>query len=425
MKEISHTDNRTVFEPTVPAGPWKLIVFDDYWYEAHNYFSSARDPMSQEAQDKWFDDMHARAAMNQGPVGLLPVYCANLPELRQLILMDFPPCEGDIHRVLEEEAVQADSAFLIDIGCPANSRIGDELVVPALQSYGISMSRCAFLSEGYRHAHDLVSMKKPDVRDKKGAPILEWWNRVLGSIDVAYFQVNTGSAGIWPHDPSEVPRVLEGATRESFLENFVSELARRDTYGVWKWVKGVLSSDCSAIKKQYAYLCGKAFLHCPEEQEFFFTALRGLFMGVAHVLPETTRNVEVIEQPPDIPAVFARDINNVDCLSCCRTGRSTFEEFAESLRKWLVSLETNKSTRRERHASLKRIALHRGNDKHQIELSFTEALPEAIFQESEIGGVRRGWTRLRGCFTGDLEPEVDAKNGIIRLYFRRVGPDGA
>lgn len=420
--KVQHSDTHTLFELCEPAGSWTLCIIDELWYAANDFFSSPYidDPFNDNAQKKWLSALPAHSRIDQGVVAMMPVYCAQLPGLQRIVFTDFPSSldeAGFLKAFLSRDDIRTYGAFLIDqYEADTRSMLGDEYVIPLLSANNIPFSRCAYFTFGGTPLqHPLPILSKQDIYRDHDKPIHEWWTHMQGKIDDSLFMVETSKNQKW-HNPSDLKDSLKDS---SFFDRLVGKQAAKDRFGVWRWVKQILTSDADLITKQYAHLCGKAFIKSGGEEpymsSFNFTALRGLAMGLGWVMP-TARKIKVVEEPPGIPATYSgSNIDNVGFLHECSTGKAAFEVFATRLRDWLQWLESDtKGT-----ARLAQIKLCRGEVSHNLELVFTEAPPEAIFEGTGTGLVTRGWTALRDCFCPNQTPTVLNEGLTVRFTFAK------
>jgi len=204
--------------------------------------------------------------------------------------------------------------------------------------------------------------------------------------------------------------------------NFLKIQVSLDKYGVWAWLFSILESSEADIAKQYAYGCAKAFLkmgHKRPQNDFSFTALRGLVYGLAKGQPDE-RRVNVTESPHGIPAVLLRNddgifgVDRIFGLGMCETGGKRFEPFAQALRGWLQQLESDRGGT----SRLSEIKLKREGEACLLELWFTEPLPERIFagEDMEAGGqVTLQWRALAACFGQEQQPIVSGRSVTFRF----------
>lgn len=406
--KVKRRDTYTIFEfGTDQHRSWTLCVIDDHWEEAIFLVNKVY-PLDVQAFEEYRAKI-GRLLDNTSRMGVacLPLYCDRCAGLGRLVVGDFPMAENQntcVHYAIEAYRTNPDVAFLIDLYDP---RLGiyDEpeiQILNWLEEEGVPLSQCAFLTVGGPSSKiDLEVILKEDVLASHGRRLRDWWEAMRGRITDAFFMKITDKYDPW-HEPTKLAQVLED---EQFLR-FVRQQANRECYGVWEWVYWIVGHSSSSFHdKQYALLCGKAFLKASgfPESAFPFTALRGLIFGLCG-----QRDVMPAEQPKEVPT----DMSGIDCLGWYSTSSASFEEFSIALRNWLQKLERDvKGTEKLDSAKILRQA-----DKAFVVLHFTGSIPEAIFDTSGAGGlVTKGWIGLCECFDSGNQPEP--KNDRREVWF--------
>jgi|WetSurMetagenome_2_1015567.scaffolds.fasta_scaffold161173_2 hypothetical protein len=410
-------ENHLIVDYDNPHGIWTLCIIDDFWYAPADYLAFANENYDEIIQEEYLKHLDSETKISAGVVGLMPVYCAALKDLKQLIFFDFP--RDDIKKKLfmdwlKKDDIKYHGAFLIDIRDEmAHAEAAERTVIPLLNEHKIPGIRCAFFTLGYDAETPIAYLIKRDVRETRGAEVVQWWDRMLGKISYQFFADRTliSSFKSW-HNPSE----LERSKRIAGFPEFVKQQAKLEAYGVWAWLLQVLDSEESLTNQQYAYLCGKSFLRSGEKNESVFplTALRGLIFGLCRGLTDQ-RFVPVIENPPELP----RELINVEnameddyCLGCCKAGELGFGDLAIRFRNWLYLLETEFGG----NARIANMEFCRTPCVH-ISILLTHKLPSEAFNVDGIGQVNRGWRSFCECWRPENQPHVCNEGREIILSF--------
>ena len=387
-----------------PGTGWTLCLFDDEWqiagWAADNYdltLSSQRTAVAQRI---------GRSKFHQVGIALLPHFAGCLRDVSNLYVGPFPSSREQLVGFIDKLLPLERTAFLVDLlDHESGEYPGDDMVVPTLLDVGVPKHRVALYTYGGAGSDSPVEcIIKREVVKEDGASLSAWWERVIDSIDYAFFELWTRKHGKG-HDPSTIAAVL----KDDEFRSFVDELALRDKYGVWKWIGEVLQTGVSLLEKQYAYLCGKAFLRFGQDDASCFAAIRGLAHGIGATLP-TPRQIAVTEA--DIPDDFRNDLDNVLFCGGCLAGGPRFEVVARGLREWLTVLESDGKGM----GRLQSIAVDFSDEGTIMTLEFSEALPRSIFDGTGKGSVTAGWRELRGATaTSILEPSKDGRE--VRILF--------
>jgi len=415
---MTASDDHVVFDFGEPdeAG-LMLCVVDDIWYEVIRFVTEVEDPSSEEQQNRWADDrLWDEDAWNKLAVAMLPVYARDLPGLARLVVTGFPEAADSasfLDSFLRDPNHRWRTAFLVDIhDADCERSLGDQVVLPKLGDMNIPASHCAYFTVGKRAKRQLEYITKSLVYKHKGQLLADFWSRVQGGIDDTFFMEWTTNRIKKGHSASEIPEVLAN----SGFQGFLVLQASLDKYGVWEWLREILSSDADTDEKRYAYSCGKAFLKsgcnwC--DRDFPYAALRGLVRGLASGQVDE-RNAGIEELPSGVPPAFLADVNNIFQPGRCDAGFAKFEVFAKALRDWLQRLEV------EGPARLAEVCLKRGDHGCKLELCFSERLPARIFASKEVvsrGRVTDAWRKLAGCFGPGQEPTVSEDYQRVCLRF--------
>lgn len=425
MKIVAHGETHTVFETTNVNARWTLCVIDDFWFAAKDAFSDAGDSPDKAKLASFLNSLDFQDGADQGVVALLPEVCAKLPDLRRLVIGDFPRTEKQpwfLGELGGDQDTQTDRAFLIDVADDqTQEKLGDTIVIPFLLGARIAASRWAYFSYGGTGTHKIPLLLKAKIR----AEILDWWDLMRGRISADSFKKGTEQT---PHGARHDPSTLNDALKdESFFTQFLPEQIVSEAFGVWNWAARVIRSGADLPAKQYAYHCAKAFIKSgdrsvnpgPEDLPFSFAALRGLTRGLGWVMPET-REINVVEEyemelSGGIPKKFLGDMDNTLVLGRWSTGAVCFELFATCLRDWLQWLERDTKG----SARVSQLTLREGKATNGLVLEFTGALPPQIFDGTGTGLVTRGWTALCKCFREDQQPAIGKGRQVIELRFER------
>jgi hypothetical protein len=328
-------------------------------------------------------------------MGALIPLSSRLSQIGTLVVGDFVERGkglGWISDVLEEVR---DTAFLIDINDQTIERpkkvLSGKQLAEALEEEGVPMFRMCYFTVMPTNSPRLSSISKAHIADEKSGPLHDWWNGVFGHIDKAYFDENTKRSGGrdkgWPapHDPSNLN---EDYLEDSDFQDFVEELSRRDSYGVWKWIAGRLGNEDEMDQLRFDYLCGKCFLGYANRNSFPYTALRGLMHGIASGLLEV--------KAQDSNADVLEDLNDEFGLGevVLPDESDRFQEFARSLREFLFAIEHDSKSRSKEGIRLKSAHLTRERAKATVSFMFSGELPRPVVQGTGKGQVTRAYKRL-------------------------------
>jgi len=166
--------------------------------------------------------------------------------------------------------------------------------------------------------HSIYAIDKEDVGAPDGFRYLsEWWAQAIGHVDYTYFNNNTVSEvkesrhdgpPLGPHKPSILSQFLDptGGMFKPF-GLFLDELQKRNkANGVWAFIRRqLLNQRVSLVEKQFAYLCGKAFLKSGQASgssgslydDVWVGAFLAVFMGLVDLNSAIWEIVGVQELP--------------------------------------------------------------------------------------------------------------------------------
>jgi len=388
MPELKREEkDHAIFE--YPGGGNRtLVVVDDFWGEACDYARAAED----ERQDIIEDFRGGLASSSAIGMILVPSLASNLSKIGTLAIGDFVR-KGGLGWISAFVSKVYNKAFLIDIhdatqGRPNRILAGGDLAKSLLQK-GVPRFRMGYFTSTLDDIPKLPSVTKRYVAMEDVTQLRDWWNGAFGHIDKIYFDENTDDYWPAPHDPSNLQEAHIG---DSDFERFLEEQSQRDEYGVWRWVAKRLASNDEMNQLRFDYLCGKSFLGYATEDEFPFTALRGLVHGIVSGFME----VEVKDTDPVIPV--PENVNYEGCfgfVSLPDESPAVFQDFADSLRGFLFELNRNKKPHSKEAVRLTSASLERGKAKAIVTLTFSGGLPTPVIQNTGKGQVTRAYQELK------------------------------